>query len=103
MKIGQILDILTTPQPTCVQGATGDIGRVPEVGFHVEALGYHADRFSASLISSLEIERLVPFTNKPPLSVEAPVPSSPDKDLNIRRTSLRIPAVLGVANDVPDV
>ena len=35
--------MLTTPQPTWVQGATGDIGVVPEVGSQVEKLGYHAD------------------------------------------------------------
>ena len=30
--------MLTTPHPTCVQGATGDIGVVPEVGSQVASL-----------------------------------------------------------------
>ena len=68
-----MLDKLTTPHPTCVHGATGEIGNVPDVGSHVDALGYHADKFSASRISSLEMERFVPLTSNPPLSSEAPL------------------------------
>ena len=98
-----MLDRLTTPYPTCVQGATGDIGNVPEVGFHVDALGYHADKFSASRILSLETDRFVPLTSKPPRSSEAPLIRSPESSRNIVNTMLRIPAVLGVAKEVPDV
>ncbi len=47
-----MLDKLTTPHPTCVQGATGEIGNVPEVGSHVDALGYHADKFSAGSLGT---------------------------------------------------
>ena len=36
-----MLDILTTPQPTCVHGATGETGVVPENGSHVVNDGYH--------------------------------------------------------------
>ena len=42
-----MLEKLSTPQPTWVQGATGEMGVVPEVGSHVLNEGYHADKFRA--------------------------------------------------------
>ena len=42
-----MFDMLTTPQPTCVHGATGDTGVVPDNGSHVVNEGYHADKFNA--------------------------------------------------------
>jgi hypothetical protein len=52
------------------------MGSVPVVGFHVEKLGYHADRFNASRSSEfvIDLSELVLFTKKPPLSTEAPDP-----------------------------
>ncbi len=103
--IGWMLDILTTPHPTWVQGAIGDMGNVPVVGSQVWKLGYQAERFRAFLMSEfvnwLKFE--VELTRNPPLSPEAPDLSSPALPLRTSRTSLRIPAVLGVANEVPEV
>jgi len=97
--------MFTTPQPTCVQGAIGDIGVVPEVGSHVEKLGYHADWFSACLMSALVICKSLLLTNKPFLaySSDAPDSMSPASSLSMVITRLRIPAVRGVANEVPEV
>ena len=53
--IGSMLDILTTPQPTWVHGATGETGVVPENGSHVVNEGYHADRFNALRTSEFRI------------------------------------------------
>ena len=50
--IGSTFDSLTTPHPSCVQGATGDTGVVPDNGSHVLKDGYQAERFSASLMSA---------------------------------------------------
>ena len=97
--------MLTTPQPTWVQGATGDIGVVPEVGSQVEKLGYHADWFRACLMSALVICKSLLLTNKPFLaySLDAPDSMSPASSLSMVITRLRIPAVRGVANEVPEV
>ena len=51
--MGSTLLSFTTPQPTWEQGAIGDIGVVPESGSQVENEGYHPDRLSAFLRSSL--------------------------------------------------
>ena len=97
--------MLTTPHPTWVHGATGDIGRVPAVGFQLEKLGYQAERFNASLRSELVMAPISNpgTTSRPLLSSEAPEPMSPDLPRRSSRTSLRIPAVRGVAKDVPEV
>ena len=38
--IGSRLDMFTTPQPTWVHGATGEIGLVPDNGSHVLEEGH---------------------------------------------------------------
>ena len=43
--MGMTLLSFTTPQPTCVQGAIGEIGVVPESGSQVLNEGYHPERF----------------------------------------------------------
>ena len=102
--MGMTLLSLTTPHPTCVHGATGEIGVVPDRGSHVENDGYHADRFNASLMSSLVREKFDPFTNSPILSSgSAPEEKSPYSDLSEANTLESNPAVLGVANEVPEV
>ena len=102
--MGLTLLSFTTPQPTCVHGATGETGVVPDKGSHVEKDGYQAERFNASRRSSLVIEKLTPFTINPILlSGSAPEDRSPNSDLRLSSTSERSPAVLGVANEVPDV
>ena len=94
----------TTPQPTCVHGAIGDTGVVPDRGSQVENEGYQAERFSASRRSSFVNEKFVQFTIKPILeSGSAPADGSPNSNLRLSRTSERRPAVLGVAKEVPDV
>ena len=100
--IGTTLLSLTTPQPTWVQGATGEIGIVPEVGSQVEYEGYHADKFKASLMVSLVI--LTPCIMKPDLVAgSAPEEESPNSVLSVCITMDNKPAVLGVAKEVPDV
>ena len=94
----------TTPHPTWVQGAKGDIGVVPERGSQVENEGYHAERFNASLMSSLVREKFDPLTISPILSSgSAPEEKSPNSDLRETNTLESNPAVHGVANEVPDV
>ena len=97
--------MLTTPHPTWVQGAMGDMGIVPAVGSQLEKLGYHAERFNASLRSEFSMGPipLAGSTREPFLSPEAPDLLSPVLLLRSSRTSLRIPAVRGVAKDVPEV
>ena len=77
---------------------------VPEVGSHVAKLGYHADWFNACLMSAFVIGAL-PVTSEPflPYSSDAPDIISPESFLSMVITRLRIPAVRGVANDVPEV
>ncbi len=70
----------------------------------MENEGYQAERFRASLSSSLERVKLVLFTSIPDLeSGSAPEEGSLNSDLSDSRTSDSSPAVLGVANEVPDV
>ena len=59
LMIGCMFERLTRPQPVWVQGATGEIGMVPEVGSQPRS-GYHAERLSASLILALSIKNGVP-------------------------------------------
>ena len=102
--IGRTLLSFTTPHPICVHGATGEIGVVPESGSQLENEGYHAERFKASLMSSLVSVKFDPFTISPILSMgSAPEEKSPNSDLRETSTLERSPAVLGVANEVPEV
>ena len=64
--IGGMFDMFTTPQPTWVQGATGEIGIVPAEGSHVVNEGYHAERLSASRTTALVIP-----TSAPALGLES--------------------------------
>ena len=80
--IGKTLLSLTTPQPTWVQGATGEIGMVPDVGSQVEYEGYQADKFNASLMVSLVM--LIPCTMNPDLvDGSAPEDESPNSALSV--------------------
>ena len=102
--IGRTLLSFTTPHPTCVHGATGEIGVVPERGSQLENDGYHAERFKASLMSSLVSVKFDPFTIRPILSTgSAPEEKSPNSILRETSTLESNPAVLGVANEVPEV
>ena len=87
-----------------MHGATGEIGVVPEKGSQLENDGYHAERFNASLMSSLVSVKLDPLTINPFLSTgSAPAEKSPNSDLRETSTFESNPAVLGVANEVPEV
>ena len=82
-----MLDILTTPQPTWVHGATGETGVVPESGSHVVNDGYQADKFSALRTSELRMVKdspssVVPLTRYPPRAVDAPEPPSLNSSRN---------------------
>ena len=55
-----MFDMFTTPQPTCVHGATGETGVVPENGSHVVNDGYHAERFNALRTSEFRIVKVSP-------------------------------------------
>jgi hypothetical protein len=102
--IGRTLLSLTTPHPTWVQGAIGDIGVVPERGSHVLNEGYHPEMFNALRRSSFVTVKLVPFTISPSrVSGSAPDDMSPNSERRLIRIFESNPAVLGVANEVPEV
>ena len=95
---------MTTPHPTWVQGAIGEIGVVPDNGSQVLNDGYHPERFSASRRSSLVMEKLVPFTISPlRVTGSAPDDMSPNSERRCMRTFDSNPAVRGVAKEVPEV
>src|SRR6056300_778669 len=109
-----MFDMFTTPQPTWVQGATGEMGIVPADGSHVVKDGYHAERLRAfrttkfvmlaSAPASGWSAGHTPSTRKPSRSsTEAPEPRSPTSCRRCSRTKERMPAVRGVAKEVPEV
>ena len=108
LMIGSMFDRLTSPQPVCVQGATGEMGMVPEVGSQPRS-GYHADRLRASRSCALSTEKELPSAWVPLTSCferdvgEAPEDGSSNSFRNDSRTKERMPAVRGVANEVPEV
>ena len=85
-----------------MHGNTGDIGIVPDVGSQPKS-GYHAERLIACRTSALDTEKLFPVTNMPPRSSEAPELESATSCRKLCKTNEIIPAVLGVAKDVPEV
>ena len=102
--MGMTLLSFTTPQPTCVQGAMGEIGVVPESGSQVLNEGYHPERFRVLRRSSLVRVKFVPLTISPlRVSGSAPDDMSPNSDRRCIRIFESSPAVLGVANEVPEV
>ena len=97
-----MLERLTNPQPVCVHGNTGEIGMVPDVGSQPKS-GYQAERLIASLSWVFETVKLSPETSMPPRSADAPEPLSANSSLRLCSTKEIMPAVLGVAKDVPEV